>query len=133
MRFLVTDRREQAPVDADLGACRLEHGAVARQAALVVADEIARADVVVFLGMAVVAIVHARQHAGAVGGNDELVGTGQQRVARALREGPRKRVIDEQVQRDPEVGIEVPLDIEIRAVCDSEVDPALCHPGQEFS
>ena len=86
------------------------------------ADEVARADVVEFLRVAEIAIVHLAQQAGAIRGDKEVVGPSEQRVAAAFREGPCNRVVDLEVEGDTQVGIEMPLDFEVGAVRNRHVD-----------
>ena len=131
MRFLVADGRKQAPVDSPNIAGLLKHLSITRQATFEVANEISRADIVEFLRVAVVAIVHSGQKAAAVRSNQKIVSAPQQTVARALWKCPRDRIVDLEIECDAEIGIEMPLNVELGTVRDGEVQVAECHPGQQ--
>ncbi len=95
------------------------------------ADEVSRTDVIVLLGMPVITLVDTRQQAYAVGGDDELVGLRKQGVARALGKRPGNRILDIEVQGDAQVGVKMPLNVEIRAVRDGQVDIAHRDPAKQ--
>ena len=74
--------------------------------------------------------MNLRQQAAAIRGNQEFVGPSQKAVARIPGECPRKWFIDPQIERHAQVGVEMPLDAEVSAVRNREVEFAgsdLCH------
>jgi hypothetical protein len=92
-----------------------------------VPNEVARADVVEFVGVAVVTILDLRKRAVTFSIDQEFVSARQQRVAVAAGERPGQGVADLEIKRDPEIGIEVPLDVELGAVGDRKFNPAVGH------
>ena len=84
-----------------------------------------RTDIVKFLGVPEVAVINLRQQATAIGIDQIFIGDFQQARAVILSIGPGDWISHFQIKRDPEIGIEVTLNIEFNAIGDSKIDFAL--------
>jgi len=84
-----------------------------------------RADIIEFLGVPEVAVIDLRQQTAAIGVDQIFIGNLQQARAVIFSIGPGDRIFYFEVKRDPEIRIEVTLNIEFNAVGDSKIDFAL--------
>src|SRR5690606_15972055 len=114
VRFLVTDRGDQSPVNAMSIRRLLERLPVSRQAAVEMANEGTCPDVVELFRMAVVAVVHLCEQAFTTGADQVFVRAPQQAVAVFRAERPGDRSFDLQVESHPELRVEVTLYVEVR-------------------
>ena len=131
MRFLIADRREQAPVDADLRRRLAKPVPVLRQARLDVLDEYARLDVVEALGVAVVRVENRREPPFRLQRGIERGHALQQaRIARIDR--PRQRLAAGQIERDADLGMKGAADRELVRIGHGVVELAARQPVQQL-
>ncbi len=90
-------------------------------------NESTGANVIKFLGMTEIPIVYPFQKADTIGENQIIIRPGEQGIAFLLFERPGDRIRDLQIERNPQFGIEVALDIEFSTVGDRKVELTTSH------